>query len=408
MKNNFKFDVILTFLVQILVAISNFVILFYITRYMGTEDYGEFYLIKRVSDLLWVSLLLGLTVSIPRNIHKVNNIFSILITGVIVASVSILIIIFLPSHIISFFIGEIKFVSIFKVLVISQIIFGIINSIQRGLEQFINYNVFNIINFIFNPLLSLYFSNDLYSYLYHLAYISLFTNISIFLITTIIICKRQKECKINKNDTKYILKYGLSRIPGLVLASFIFTLPIFLMDLFNQHTLKGIVSQIFQMYSLVLLPINTLGTLILPKISKAIFTNDRQLYNKLYSKLFKLNLIVVLTSILLLIVIPVILFLANNNYNFEYYHIIIIIGILPLAFYNLYRNPIDALSEKPITTYIVLFSFIISFILFTIVRYIPDVNYEWLISVYVLILYTLLGSLTFFVFKIINRRYMNG
>ncbi|RPF58293.1 oligosaccharide flippase family protein [Abyssicoccus albus] len=406
MKNKFKKDVILTILIQGLIAVSNLCILFLITRNFGTEDYGDFYLIKRMSDLFWVTLLFGLTVSVPRNIYKVKYFENILIVSLSITLISSILVVIFPNKILNFFISENSYIFQFKILIISQIIFGITNAIFRGLEKFIVFNILNVINFIISPLFAFTISDNIGEYIYNLAVVSLTINLMISLSIISIFFLKNRNFNFNLFDIKYIVLYGFKRLPGLLIASFIFTLPIFVIDNFNIDEFKGYVSQIFQFYSFILLPINTLGTLLLPKISKTVHLNNKKEYTVFKEKLIYMYITIVSMGFIMCLFIPLILNIINFNFNFSFSIIMIILGIIPLSIYNLLRNPIDAITEKPWTSYIVICSFLISIILLVFMSYL---NFEKtiIISIFILSLYSLLGLFSIIVFNMINRRFLD-
>ncbi|TDM29922.1 hypothetical protein ETH98_04325 [Macrococcoides caseolyticum] len=405
MKNKFKKDAIVTLLVQGLVAISNFFILVYISREYGTESYGDFYLIKRFSDLFWVCLLIGLTVSIPRNIHKVNQI-TVLYTSIAVLFISLFLLFLDPINLVDFFINENKYKLVFKIFVASQMIFGLSNSIQRGMESFWKYNIFMFINFICIPLGSLIYSTNIESYIGNLAIGSIIVNtiLASTLFARLIISNRNEN--VDMKDIYFVISYGAKRLPGLFIASFIFTFPIFVIDSIGLVQLKGYVSQIFQLFSLILLPINTIGTLLLPKLSKSIFSYDKTHYVSIYKIIMKFYAFICIGSIIVSVLIPPIVYLINSNFNYGVCITLISLGILPLSIYNLFRNFIDALSDKAWTTYIVLTSFLLAaFILYILLK--TAINTTLSVSIFILTLYSLLGILTLLTFKTLNRRYIN-
>jgi len=400
-------------IIQIFMALTNLIILFFISNNFGASGYGDYYLLKRAADILTLILLVGLTVSIPRNLafyKKENSSDIIKVVVIVMPVITIVIIALLQSLILPLLIGELynDFFLITILITFSFIIFNLINSYQRAIENFKSYNLYSFINYIFIPLFPLLLANTFLSYLYIYAVILTIFNFIVYIVVVFMfirkgLLKSPTIFKLRYYDR--LLRYGIKRFPGLVLASLIFTLPIITLNHFGMDYEKGILSQLIQLFSLIIMPINSVGTVILPRLSSIIADGQISKITKSLNRSIILFITIVsIVSITIYLLSDIYFYLLNStilseNYNYLKY---IIFAIIPFSFYSLFKNPIDAGSEKALSTRVVLISYVFSFSVFILLRM---SNVEILVNIFfsMFTMFFALGISSFYyIYKIFN------
>jgi len=391
---NFKLlykDAALTLLTQIITALSGVLIMFIISRGFGLDSYGEYYLVKRSSDVIWLFFLMGMTVSIPRNKaffdknhSKGSTEFSVLVLPLL----STILYILFSDLLMTFFLKDLKdeLGLIVSMLVIGTIFYAILNSYLRAISKFILLNLNTLINFSVIPLTPLLFANDIITYLKIYSFLILLFNICYYIVLFFVISMKQHPFKKKKEKIVSFfgfLKYGILRLPGLFLASLIFTLPVLILNYLGSSEEIGSLGQVFQLFGIVSMPINALGIILLPNFSKVIAEGNR---DSLQSFLNKGNRIIIIASTILALILVLsieeVLYLINGEYIVHekgIYIKVLILSIIPFSIYNFLRNPIDAAHETPYSTILVFASFIISAFISLII------NFSFIISNFALI-----------------------
>jgi O-antigen/teichoic acid export membrane protein len=402
LNKKFFQDVLWTLITQIVVAISGVLVVYFVSRNFSTEEYGHVYLLKRVSDFTWLVLLFGATVSIPRNKVLIDKIQRGVIESFILllTPLSILLFILLSKSISLLFLSSLYayYYTDFCFLVIGMIIFGITYAYLRSILSFKFANYIQIINYSLAPLLPLLFAENIKEYIMSFSLIIFFGNSLIFCFILVIIIKSIRKQKVNFNDNirgyKQLIKYGLYRLPGLTIAGFIFTLPVTLLNWRGQGYEVGLLSQIFQIISIVNMPINSMGLILLPNTAKLIAENKLHEAKQDIRKLMKFTVLGSTIVAILIIIFSTTILTIVNGHTIEFkniYYGFIFLGIIPLNVYNLLRNPIDAISEKPYSTLIVLKSFFIAYLLAGFLFWIGNIDSFFIILLSSLLVFKLLG-----------------
>lgn len=400
-------DASLTLFTQIVTALSGMLIMLIISREFGLGSYGEYYIVKRVSDILWLFFLLGMTVSLPRNkafIDKTKGKGSAEFSFVILPVLSTLLFLLLSDILMTLLLEDLKSTLglIVSMLVIGMIFYATFVSYLRATSRFIVLNLNTFINFSIIPLIPFLFTNDTISYLKIYSLILLVFNLILYIVfSSILIAKYHpfKEIKWKVIGFLDFLKYGTLRLPGLFLASLIFTLPVTILNYLGSNEDIGALGQVFQLFSIISMPINALGIILLPNFSQVISEGNVSSLKAFLKKGIKFIFIVsTMIAMIIAIFIEEILYLINGEYiAFENLISIkiLILTVIPYSIYNFLRNPIDAAHKTPFSTILVLFSFIISALICFVVYGLTELmNFELVIMFTSLNLFLLgIGSL---------------
>jgi O-antigen/teichoic acid export membrane protein len=284
-KSNFITELSLTFLSQIIITISQIILLQILAKQISEEGLGIYLIIRRLIAFAFPVVTLNLSDSMSRYISFDKNKavsyfkYSFLILGAI--CLGLLILVTLLKDLISVWLfGDSKF----SILLFPTILFLFSNSCQvlcigyfRGKQ---NFRVMNLVNIVFwivaiFALLILYiFPDDYVEFLFHyfLAY-----SIAAFIINGIFIGgDKHFQSQItkpffNKLGSKVLNKkffnYGISRIPNNFFFGAVFFIPIIFAS--NSFSLKmaayiGVIISIVRILQLIGLPFNML---FVPKFS---------------------------------------------------------------------------------------------------------------------------------------------
>lgn len=363
-------DAGLTLIVQGITALSGLFVMFFISRVFGQSGYGDYYLVKRISDVLWLFFLFGMTVSIPRNkafIDLTDKKGSVGFTFVFFPLLVSLLFLVVSDSLIHLLVNDYFIRQAIKVLVFGMIFYSVTISYLRAYSRFVLLNILTLLNFSIIPILPLITEKDIHSYLLVYADSIFWTNLVIYLTLSVRLYKKGdlfQDIKKKILGMIDLLRYGVMRLPGLFLGSLIFTLPVTLLNMYGTKEQVGALGQIFQMFSLMSMPINALGIILLPNFSQVLAKGDNQSLQRFLSKGLKLifwaSLII---SLFLAVYVEEVLSLINGQLvmlNDSLLVNMLMLMLVPLSVYNFLRNPIDAASSFPYTTLLIIFSYLIS------------------------------------------------
>lgn len=374
--SNFIKDIVITFSGQIFVLLSNFLINKMVAIFVGVNEFGVFNIAKRSATVIGFFILLELGISIPRyyslylknNPKKAYEYYQLGIYILLTMAAFISVIIFFNQELVSFYIFGSKNLSkyIIPLLVYSMGIAAntFIFSAYRGGERFYTYTVIQLLTQVINVII-VYIAKDdgIEAILMDWGC----SNILLSIVFMFIFTRLNSEFKTFKIDNlfskiKELLIYGIPRIPGEVIQFSYYLVPLMII---NQRFGKlsagffaastGILQAFLPLFSYV-------GIVLLPKVSKALMEKKMELVKnqvKYLSILYLLfSFIVVLLGIIFSKQIMQILY--SNEYT-EQLNIakILLITLIPRAQFLLLRNPIDAISVRPINTISLCLSFFI-------------------------------------------------
>ncbi|RAV21643.1 hypothetical protein DQG23_10340 [Paenibacillus contaminans] len=353
---------------QAIIGLSGFLLVVLITRKFGIESNGMLYVIKRGVDFLWVPLLIGLTVSVPRNKpfldkkDKGSVEFILLLSVPLLAAISFIIGPFMSKMMLGQWSAEYKW--LFVILVVSNILQGISYAYFRASMKYNHANVIQLIGFVFVPLVTVWFSGNILEYVTMYSYLFLSVSGLIWLyISSVYLLPeiRKNFANVKKTfagNTVFLFRYGFNRLPGLIGASVIYTFPALLMNRFASQADVGVFSFIMQFISILSLPINSLGIVLLPHLSARLANQDHAGAQKIVAAILSLfgRAGAVCSVFLLAFFHPILSLITNQEMNIAFLDWFLLGSGLMLVYYNLLRNPIDASSSKAYSTFVVIYS----------------------------------------------------
>jgi len=354
-------DFSISYLTQVSIGLTGIILMFYLTRNFGVEGYGEISVIKRSSELLWTFCLLGLTVSIPRNKSFIDKIEKGYLEKIIVYILPILLVAgyLLSSHLSFLLLGRLfdEYRYLFVVIVISSMIIGIVFAYFRATQEFLKANIIQTLAYSVAPLIPLFFSTTTYQYMTYFSYLLLGLS-SLVLIYLIAVLKiRSYTLKIDNISVffvqmRFLLSYGIRRVPGIIAASLIFTLPLVMLNKYGTPIDVGYYSQFTNIMSVINLPVGSLGIVLLPRISNminAIGIKQVSYYiNK--SKIIFLHVLLWLGLFVVYFISEIISVISGYDVKLTNFDQLIVSSGIFVVLYNLFRNPIDAASYNAYST----------------------------------------------------------
>jgi O-antigen/teichoic acid export membrane protein len=368
LNNSFLKDTIITFIGQIVVLLTNFVINKMMSVFLDISDFGIFNLAKRFSSVIGFVILIELGISIPRYfaMYKQKNhkkAMEYYLTGFY-----LMLFLSLATLIVGYFSQEFVSVAVFgnykhTELSMPIIIYAIglcwntfCFSSFRGAEYFILYNVIQIFSQILNIVVIFIFR---FKNLGEIITAWGLSNILIVLPLFILFSKLNNfpilfHIQNFKSKLKDLILYGAPRILGEIVQFSYYLLPLIFVNrrfggyqtgLFSAST--GILQAFLPFFSYI-------GIILLPSVSKAVMNNSLKEVKSQISFLIKLYFLVSFLIVIIgfLFSKPIITLLYSEKYSQNKLIIgILLLTLVPRAQFLLLRNPIDAIAVKPYNTF---------------------------------------------------------
>lgn len=406
-RDTFVKDILITFSGQIFVLLSNFLINKLVSIFVGVDQFGIFNIAKRSATLIGFVILLELGISIPRyfslyfksNPKKAFEYYKLgcflLITMIVFVSI---IVILNQKMVAQYIFGSINFTKYVLPWLIYSIGIAIntfIFSAYRGSERFYIYTIIQLLTQIINVLIIFIVKNS------GIAMILLFWGISniilsvLFMNIFILINYEFKSVGVEGvfHKLKDLLIYGIPRIPGEIIQFSYYLIPLMVVNhkfgrldtgYFSAST--GIIQAFLPLFSYV-------GIVLLPKVSKSLMDGNL----KLVKNQVKLLSYIYLAFALLVVVLGLVFTkdIIKVLYSSEYIRRIdvakiLLITLIPRSQFLLLRNPIDAISVKPINTLCLSISFIAMLAIMFFAHNIIMVAWSFVISDIILAILSLL------------------
>ncbi|MGG3689499.1 lipopolysaccharide biosynthesis protein [Caldifermentibacillus hisashii] len=406
-SSGFRKDVLITILGQFIVLLVAFGLNKILSNRLGTDGFGEYSIAKRTADVITYIMLAGMGIAIPKYLSTYRQLGDRLKEArFIIAGLVIL--------------GLLSFVTIFTLLVFripfSGIIFGtngyesfilpillfsfssalttFVYSYYRGIDKFYIYNISQITVQITMLFIVLFFNDNVIKLLY-------FWSLAIGCYGIIVCLKVLKKyfpialIKSPKRDLKPYIKelvsYCFPRIPGeFVLFSFT-VVPIVIINYKLGIEISGFFSAALTLNSTINPLFSFVGLVLLPLVSKSIAGNQFSKVNIKVNTLGKIYLVIAIMGITFVEIFTpqLVNFFFSSDFQPSVSIIrIVILSVLPNAFYLLLRNPIDAVSKTPYNT----INLTISFSVLIVLSFLSSSIIEFTWSIF--ISYTLLGFLS--------------
>jgi O-antigen/teichoic acid export membrane protein len=406
-STKFGKDVMITIFGQIIVLIVAFGLNKVLSVRLGTAGFGEYNIIKRTTDIITYIMLTGMGIAIPKYLatHRERGdketIARYTISGLLIITLlSLILIIVLLLLRVSFaqiLFGTNGYDSYIPAMLLYAFSLSLTNfaySYFRGMDSFYKYNLTQIIVQLVTLILAIIFGGNVLTLIYVWGLV--IGCYGIYTCLSISISHYQKaNIKLFKMELKPYIKelasFCIPRIPGEFILFGFTGIPLILIN----KTL-GIETTA---YFSVAISINTLinpffsfvGLVLLPLVSKSVVSNEFSAAVKKVKVLGVIYFLVATLAILFIVTFTPfvinILFSPNFLPSIPIIHIMIL-AVLPNAFYLLLRNPLDAVSKTPYNTINLGISFLVLIILTLLSSDSTGYAYSFLAA------YSLLGILT--------------
>lgn len=412
-EDTFYKDLLITFVGQFVVMFLSFLMNKIISNYFSIEDYGIYNIIRRIVSVVTYVMIMALGIAIPKYIAEAKakrdeiqvakyyngGMFIVVLASMVMA---ILLMVFKDGISYMFFAEQGYDHLMFPIIVysIGSTLITYAYSYYRGINAFVKYNVINIVMQIIQ-IIVLFVINDS---LYHL-----FWGWGILLIIyglLEIICtyvrggvEFSKAC-IDIKAIKELLIYSIPRVPGEFVLFAYSLIPLTIIS--NKFSLGevGLFSAALSINSLITPLFSLVGTILLPLVSKSVALKNNQDVKQKINLLAGIYLFVsgVAITFIYLFGELVIVILYSREYLDSLPLVkILIIAIIPNAFYLLLRNPLDGISRMPYNTMMLVLSFIVYVVLLVLA---PTVEY---CAYATIIAYVILGGGSFIIWKLISK-----
>nr|APZ78915.1 Wzx [Streptococcus suis]APZ78937.1 Wzx [Streptococcus suis] len=375
-----------------------------ISNQYSVEDFGTYNLIKRAVSIVSFVMLMAMGIAIPKYISEANELndqklkesymLSSLSLIIITSLTLTTILLIFKDSISKLMFGSSQLSNYILPICMYAFSAGLITytySFYRGIN---NFGKFNIIGFnlqLLTLLTVLFIKDNLL--LLHYSWSILLLIYATFEILTLY--KKYNFSFKNYNNKlgtlKTLFEYGFPRVPGdFVLFAFNLAPMIVVNSNFGTEQV-AFFSAALSINALITPVFSLVGTILLPFVSKSMVNNS---VDNMKNKIKVLGVIYIIISLISIFIIylfgeTILILLFNSDYvNSIQIVKIVIISILPNAFYLLLRSPLDGVSKFPYNTICLMVSFIIYIILLICSNTIE------MVACSVVITYTILGLLS--------------
>lgn len=404
-KDEFYKDLVITFGGQMIVMLLSFVLNKIISNQYSVDDYGIYSILKRFSSVITFVMLMAMGIAIPKYVAEADAKKNHeLMEDYMISAISVICVMFVVITMILFGFRKIGSKLIFNndlyknyMLIICLYSFGnclvtYVYSFYRGINHFVKYSIINIILQLLYIVPTLFVQGNLYN-----LYLVWGVFCIIYSIAELCIIFKQYKFSLSQMRRKLVvlkelLIYSVPRVPGEFIL-FAYTLvPLTIISYKFGTKQVGYFSAALSINTLITPLFSLVGTILLPLVSGSKFNNTEKEVNK---KIRILAYIYTVVSILAIIfvyffgeILLVILF--NREYVKSIALVrIMIVSIIPNAYYLLLRNPLDGKSKFPYNTVCLLISFIVYIVL---LLFASDIK---MCAMDTIVAYTVLGILTF-------------
>lgn len=403
-KDSFYKDLIVTFGGQMIVMVLSFVLNKIISNQYSVSDYGVYSLLKRFSSVITFVMLMAMGIAIPKYVAEAKAqkdkvlMESYMVSGIVVISIIFVCITVVLSLFDNFWARLIfndneygKFMLIICLYSYGNCLVTYAYSFYRGINKFVKYSVINIIlQFIF-IVPTIFVKRNLWK----LYLVWSVITIGYSILEILIIYKENKfsikNLKRKLFTLKELIQYSVPRVPGEFILFAYSLIPLTIVSYKFGTEQVGYFSAALSINSLVTPVFSLVGTILLPLVSGSKFNKKEKEVNQ---KIKILAYIYTAVSILAIVFVYVfgenlLIILFNKEYIKSIDIVrIMIISIVPNAYYLLLRNPLDGKSKFPYNTICLLVSFVIYVVLLLFASNIK------MCAVDTIIAYTVLGALT--------------
>ncbi|WP_243356691.1 lipopolysaccharide biosynthesis protein [Bacillus litorisediminis] len=376
--SKFGKDVLVTIIGQIAVLLTAFGLNKLLSYKLGVVGFGEFSILKRVAGLVTFFMLAGIGIAIPKYLAAFREIDDRIKEARFVVS-GLLIIAFLSIATISIiYVFRTPFVTIllgesgYEMYVLPVLLYAFsltltnfVYAYYRGLDRFYKYSVSQISVQLLTLLTAFIFGGNIISLFYTWSFIIGSYGIYICIqawwhyypLTRINSYKKDLKSSLYE-----LVSFSFSRVPGeLIWFSFTVVPLIIINHKFGMET-TAYFTVATQINLLVTPFFSFVGLILLPLVSKSTVSNQFFQADQKVKRLAKIYFITGMLGIAIIeLLTPLVINILFNSHFYPSIPIvrIIILAILPSAFYLLLRNPLDAASKVPYNTINLMISFTI-------------------------------------------------
>lgn len=382
--DNFKKDLSISGIGQIIVIVLTFIINKSISIILGPNLYSEYAIINKSSAVVSFVMAMSLGIAIPKyiasqkalsdDIGVFHYLFAALQIVLVFSLLVIVIILSLSSNFADLFFNSDNIGYLYGLLIFAfgTTISTIISAYYRGIDAYVVFTSLQVFGTVMGIIPLVFVRQSITQYFIvrgiGLIFISIILYHRIFkkymglLIGT-------RSISIDKSIYQKLLVFSLPRIPGEFILFSLSALPLIIINRrFGNYataslaTSLGLVGSITPFFSII-------GTMLLPYVSKSVALGTTSLMQKRVTILILLYIILAGISILLIYTIPkffIYILFSSEYYQFANEVRIISISTLFQSLYLLLRNPIDAVSKIPFNTFNLIVTFIILIFVLTI------------------------------------------
>jgi O-antigen/teichoic acid export membrane protein len=262
-------------------------------------------------------------------------------------------------------------------------------SYYRAVERYYAYNISQIVAQVitFIPVIFLYFDLVLLLWVWTIAFclFSLLILINAFFKFKPYLKGFDKS--LFKKTGKELLVYCTPRLPGEIILFAFSLVPLVIVGNKFDLSQTGYFSSAISVNAALASLFSFVGIILLPSVSKSLTVND---FTSVKKQILAISIVFVILAICMIgFVFLFPKFVMKFLYSEEYYDAIplmkiIILAILPNAFYLLFRNPLDAITKFPCNTICLSLSFVIVISLMLLSKNIEQCAWAYVIGYIVL------------------------
>lgn len=368
---------IITFGVEFLIMIIS-VLLFKIIAIKFSEiGFAEYTINKRLISFLMPLLMIGLGVSLPKflSIETKEKQLEIHYTSILIVSILFLLSLLL-GYLFSSYFSQLVFGDINHEKICIAILFFVYSlmlhaCIYNYFRGKFNYKISSLLQFInlgLLPIIIAFFSHSILQYFIILSLstiiVLLFTNIKLIPILKL-------RYLVFVNTAKRLLNYGTQRMPGDVFLGLFTAIPTFIASNYFSLTIAGNISFCLSLFNIVIALMSPVNIILLPEASKIVYEKNFILLKSISRKLLLLSIGIGIISMITIYFFGeniLILFNITNYVETNKFLIIIFSGVIGYSIFSIIRSIIDAYYVRARMSVIIILSFVIFIVILLFVK----------------------------------------
>lgn len=365
-----KRDILVTFISQAFSLLAGFLLMTLLASSYGEYGVGFFSIVRRVPSAYVPIVLMGSSIAISRELLKarqesLTRYVSLVLSGLIMMvfnlAVSLLVIILLKETILEIIAGKASFVAIeshttvliFFLWLCSEVLFTFGYAFFRGRLSFLSAACFQILWSII-PMLLLYYGRtwpiSRYVLILSLVYVCVSLCVAIYILVEVLRFRQLSLISLWQ-EGKYILSFGIPRLPLFFIFSWIVNGGIFLLAWVGEKGDSGRYSLSFSLLRYISMSVSSVGVVLLPRMRASDQESNKHKIRALTT--FILDTL----TLALLVVLPMFPWFMVHYLHIDSSYagsvglkILLLLGVPGIVAYELLRNVLDAISVRPYNT----------------------------------------------------------